>query len=183
MPGLHGTPSCSCYKIRMYICQDCLVLPCVHATRLGCIYARIAWYYLVFPRDYNYIRPPKDDIYLVYLKWRKGLFCMNFLWCTVLPSYESAKLTNLTAISRIFMSHWFSSTPLAMSTRTPPPPLITWPSVRGRRKINVTVKFLKWQWDLLAWPIPSLATLYTLYKIRTQQPGGGDVSKPRHIAR
>ena len=28
-----------------------------------------------------------------------------FTLCTVLPSYESTKLTNLTAISRIFMSH------------------------------------------------------------------------------
>ena len=75
--------------------------------------------------------------------------------CTVLPSYESAKLT---AISRVFMSHWFSSTPLAMSIRTPFCCLIPWPSVRGRIKINVTVKFLKWQRDLSVWPNHSLVT-------------------------
>ena len=75
-------------------------------------------------RDYKYIRPPKDDIYLVFLKSRTRVVLYEF--CTlsaVLPSYESAKLTNLTASSRSFMSHWFSSTPLAMSIPTPPPPL------------------------------------------------------------
>ena len=38
-------------------------------------------------------------------------------------SVAKPKLTNLTALSRIFMSHWFSSKPQAMSIRTPPPPL------------------------------------------------------------
>ena len=66
----------------------------------------------VLTRDYKYIRPPKDDIYFVYLESRTGLLLYEFCTvCTVLPSYYSAKLTNFTAISRIFMSHWFSSTP------------------------------------------------------------------------
>ena len=30
-------------------------------------------------RDYKYIRPLKDDIYLVYLKSRMGLLCTNFV--------------------------------------------------------------------------------------------------------
>ena len=32
-------------------------------------------------KDNYYIRPPKDDIYLDYLKSRKGLFCTNFVRC------------------------------------------------------------------------------------------------------
>ena len=95
---------------------------------------------------------------------------MNSIRRTKRYKYESAKLTNLTTISRSFMSKWFSSIPLTMSIRTPPPPLIPWLSVRGRMKINVTVKFLKWQRDFSVWPIHSLATLYTVYKIRTKQP-------------
>ena len=120
----------------------------------------------VLYRVYKDIRPLTDDTYLVYLKSRMRLFCTNFLHCEQCcqadKSYCHFKNFCVTLV--------FIHTTSDVHTHSLPP-LIPWPSsVRQRMKINVTVKFLKWQRDLSVWLINSLATLFTVYKIRTQQP-------------
>ena len=103
--------------------------------------------------------------------WNHERGCSVRIWYTV---YSVARLwigqadKSYCHFKKLYFTLVFIHTTSDVHTHSPTP-LIPWPSVRGRMKINVTVKFLKWQWALSVWPIHSLATLYTVYKIRTQQ--------------
>ena len=83
---------------------------------------------IVDSRDYKNIRPPKDDNLSCLPEIKNGVAVYEFsTLCTLLPSYESAKLTNLTAIlGTFYVTLVFIHTLSDVHTHSPSP-LIPWP--------------------------------------------------------
>ena len=123
---------------------ECWIQLIAVRNELGYTIGRPCWIRcLIITRDYKYI--DHKGRHLSHLpEITDGVVLYEFYTlCTVLPSYESAKMTNLTAISRMCMSHRFSSLPLHDDRRIRGEQECVWTSTKVLMKTNVLDKILE----------------------------------------